>query len=174
MKSNKKLHPVLVGKTQETVSKLTGGPGPSKTQKRKEFMQRLNTKDKNTLIKWKDDDKKDATLGYKTQPKINKGGTTMGIVGGKGRGKYLTSSAEMRRESGLSRAKRVKLAAAATGQTEKRVRQTSPTVAGAKLRKAKYNVKEALKTTHRVLSARITGCGGSGKACKIRQGSENF
>jgi len=174
MKSNKNLHPILVGKTQETVSKMTNGPGPSKTQKRKDFVQRLNTKDKNTLIKWKDDDKKDATLGYKTQPKMNQGGTTMGIVGGKGRGKYLTSSAEMRKESGYSRAKRVKLAAEATGQTEKRVRLTSPTVAGYKLRTAKKNVKEALKATHRVLSARITGCGGSARACEKRQGPQNF
>jgi hypothetical protein len=154
--------------------KLNAGPGPAKLAKRKDFVQRLNTKDKNTLIKWKDDDKKDATLGYKPQPKMNQGGTTMGIVGGKGRGKYLTSSREMRKESGYSRAKRVKLAAEATGQTEKRVRLTSPTVAGFKLRKAKKDVKEALKTTHKVLSAKITGRGGSKKACKTRQGSENF
>jgi hypothetical protein len=53
------------------------------------------------------------------------------------------------------------MAAKATDQSEKRVRATSPTKAGMKLRKAKKNIKEGLKKSTMILSAGVTGAGGS-------------
>jgi hypothetical protein len=146
--------------------KLSSEPKPSKIEKRTAFNQRVNPKSENSLIKYKTNPK-DATLGA---TRMNKGATSIGIVGGK----LGKSTREMRKETGYSRAERVKMAAAATDQTKKRVRLTSPTKAGMKLRRAKRDVKEAFKTTTRVLSAQVTGRGGSAKACKTRQGGQNF
>jgi hypothetical protein len=153
-------------KSMKSNKKLSGEPKPSKFEKRASFNQKLNPQSGNSLIKYKANSK-DATLGA---TRMNKGGTTIGIVGGK----LGKSTKEMRQETGYSRAQRVKMAAAATEQSKKRVRATSPTKTGAKLRRVKRDVKEAFKKTHKVMSARLTGCGGSAKACKTRQGDQNF
>lgn len=168
----KSIQSAAAKKTKQMVSKSTrgpGDPGSSKTERRKEYQTKLNPQNKEGLVKYIT--KEDATLG--PLKKMNKGGTTIGIVGGKGT-RAGKSSRELRKETGYTRAQRIKQAASITGQTEKRVRATSPTLAGAKLRRAKKDIKEAFKSTHRVLSARVTGCGGSAKACKTRQGKGNF
>lgn len=133
--------------------KLSSEPKPSKIEKRATFNQKLNPKGENSLIKYKTNPK-DATLGA---TRMNKGATSIGIVGGK----LGKSTKEMRKETGYSRAQRVKMAAKATDQSEKRVRATSPTKAGVKLRKAKKNIKEAFKKSTMILSAGVTGAGGS-------------
>lgn len=167
----KKLHPVLVGKTKETVSRLSGGPQPSKTEKRKEFLQRskeeyvkLTPKEKKQgektgLLKYKLRDP-NATIAYKKE--LNVGGTVKNIVGAS------------RKESGFGRAKRVKLAASVTDKTAKQVRDISPTKAGKIIRGTKKGIKEAFKAGAEVCSAAVTGAGGSVKACAKRQGKSNF
>jgi hypothetical protein len=160
----KNLHPVLVGKTQETVSRLSDGPG-SRKQRKMETIKRATTeytKGGPGLLKYKASEKS-STLGP-IEKKMNVGGTARNIVG------------LSRKESGMGRRKRVELAAKVTDKTKKQIRDIVPTKAGVatrKVGKAYKNFKKNILAAG-FESAAVTSCGGSGKACKVRQGRKNF